>query len=154
MPKQTSAFAKFLFDTALKADLLLWAASRLAPQALYGALIGTPPEVVASASADERARVAQVMDRLLPFSRRRLGVLNDASITPFLPRYELERINAPTLILSTADDLYGTFDGARYSAEHIPNARFISYPTGGHILVGHLKDAMSEIEPFLETYAN
>lgn len=154
MPEQTSPLAKFLFDAALKSDLLFWAAPRLAPQAMYGALLATPPEVVASASADERARAAQVMDHLLPFSRRRLGVLNDALITPFLPRYELERINAPTLILSTADDLYGTFDGARYSAGHIPHARFISYPTGGHILVGHLKDAMSEIEPFLGAYAN
>jgi pimeloyl-ACP methyl ester carboxylesterase len=149
MPRQTSAVTKFLFDTALKSDLLFWAAPRLAPQPMYGALLSTPPAVVASASADERARVAQVLDHLMPFSRRRLGVLNDASITPFLPRYELERIGAPTLILGVADDLYGTFDGARYSAEHIPHARFIGYPTGGHLLVGHYNEARSEIASFL-----
>ena len=149
MPTQTSAVTKFLFELALKSDLLFWAAPRLAPRDMYGALLATPPEVVASASADERARVAQVLDHLLPFSRRRLGVLNDASITPFLPRYELERIGAPTLILGVADDLYGTFDGARYSAEHIPHARFIGYPTGGHLLVGHYNEARSEIASFL-----
>jgi len=149
MPKQTSAVTKFLFDTALKSDLLFWAALRLAPQAMYGALLATPPEVVESASAEERARAAQVMDHLLPFSARRLGVLNDAANENPLPRYELERIDVPTFILSTADDLYGTYDGARYSAEHIPQARFVSYPSGGHILVGHLKDALSEIESFL-----
>jgi 2-hydroxy-6-oxonona-2,4-dienedioate hydrolase len=149
MPKQTSAVTKFLFDNALKSDFLLWTAFRLAPQAMLQAILATPPEVVENANADERARVAQVLDHLLPFSQRRLGVLNDASITPSLPRYELERIDAPTLILGVADDLYGTYDGARYSAEHIPHARFIGYQSGGHILVGHLKDAISEIESFL-----
>ena len=144
MPKQTSAGTKFVFDTALKSDLLLWAAFRLAPQTMYQAILATPPEVVESASADERARAAQELDHLLPFSQRLPGVLNDASITPFLPRYELERIDAPTLILGVADDLYGTYDGARYSAEYIPHARFIGYLSGGHILVGHLKEAISE----------
>jgi pimeloyl-ACP methyl ester carboxylesterase len=66
-----------------------------------------------------------------------------------LPRYELERIAVPTLILSAADDLFGTFDGARYSAEHIPRARFIGFPSGGHLLVGHQKEVMSEIAAFL-----
>ncbi len=149
MPKQTSAGTEFLFDTALKSDFLLWAAFRLAPQTMLQAILATPPEVVESASADERARVAQVLDHLLPFSQRLPGVLNDASITPFLPRDELERIDAPTLILGVADDLYGTYDGARYSAEHIPHARFISYPSGGHMLVGHLDEALSEIASFL-----
>jgi hypothetical protein len=49
------------------------------------------------------------VDHLLPFSVRRLGVLNDSSITPFLPRYDLEHITTPTLIISTADDGYGTY---------------------------------------------
>jgi len=153
MPKQTSAVTKFLFDTALKSDLLFWAAPRLAPQAMYGALLATPAEVVESASANERARVAQVLNHLLPFSARRLGVLNDASITPSLPRYELERIDVPTLIVGAADDPYGTYNGARYSAEHIPNARFIGYPSGGHLLVGHYEEVVSEIVSFLGVYA-
>ena len=153
MPKQTSAGTKFMFDTALKSDLLLWAAFRLAPQTIYQAILGTPPEVVESASADERARVAETLDHLLPFSARRLGVLNDAANENPLPRYELERIAAPTLVLSAADDGYGTYDGARYSAEHIPNARFIGYSSGGHLLVGHQEEVMSEITSFLGVYA-
>lgn len=149
MPKQTSPLTKLLFDTALKSDLLFWAAPRLAPRAVLEALLATPPEVVERASTEERARVAEMLDHLLPFSARRPGVLNDSTITPFLPRYALERIVAPTLILATADDGFGTFEGARYSAEHIPHARFIGYPSGGHLLVGHYKEAMSEIASFL-----
>jgi pimeloyl-ACP methyl ester carboxylesterase len=70
-----------------------------------------------------------------------------------LPRYELERIGPPTLIASAADDAYRTYDGARYGAEHIPNARFIGYSSGGHLLVGHQEEVMSEIASFLGVYA-
>jgi pimeloyl-ACP methyl ester carboxylesterase len=154
MPKQTSVIARFLFGTALKSDFLLWVAVRLAPHAMYQAMVGTPPEVVEEASPEEQARVAQVLDHLLPFSQRLPGVLNDASITPFLPRYELERIVAPTLIFGVADDLYGTYDGARYTAEHVPHAGFISYPSGGHMMVGHQSEALSEIVAFLKSIGN
>lgn len=76
-------------------------------------------------------------------------MLNDAAITSSLPRYELERITAPTLVISAADDLFGTFDTARYTAEHIPGARFVGFPTGGHILVGHESEEMARIAEFL-----
>jgi hypothetical protein len=40
-------------------------------------------------------------------------------------------------VISAEDDLFGTFKGGSYSAEHIPDAHFVGYPTGGHLLVGH-----------------
>jgi pimeloyl-ACP methyl ester carboxylesterase len=148
-PMKTPPGTDFLFDTALKSDFLFWAAPRLARQTMIRAILATPPAVVDNASADERARVAHMLEHILPVSPRRPGLLNDAAVTSSLPRYELERIVVPTLILSMADDLFGTYDGARYSAEHIPGARFIGYPSGGHLWVGHQKEVMSEIASFL-----
>jgi len=150
MPKQTSGATRVLFDVALESDFALWAAARLAPGAMLRLLVGTPSEAVAKADADERARAGRVLDHLLPFGPRRLGVMNDASITPLLPRYPLERIAAPALVLSTADDLFGTYEGARYSAEHIPDARFVGYASGGHALIGHREECLFEITSFLE----
>lgn len=149
-PMKTPTGLEFLFDTALKSDFLFWAVPRLARNTVIRTILATPPAVVDSASADERARVAQMLDHILPVSPRRLGLLNDAAVTSALPRYELERIAVPTLILSAADDLFGTFDGARYSAEHIPRARFIGYPSGGHLWVGHQQEVMSEIAGLLK----
>lgn len=149
-PMKTPPGTELLLETALKSDFLFWAASRLARQTVIRAILATPPAVIARASADERARVAQVLDHLLPVSPRRLGLLNDAAITSSLTRYELEKIAVPTLILSVADDLYGTYDNARYSAEHIPHARFIGYPSGGHLWVGHQKEVIAEITAFLK----
>jgi pimeloyl-ACP methyl ester carboxylesterase len=150
MPKQSSATTALLFDAALKSDFLFWIATRIARQTVFRTILATPPAVVESASPEERARVAQVLGHVLPVSRRRLGLLNDAAVTSSLPRYELERIATPTLILGVADDLFGTYDGARYSAEHIPGARFVSYRSGGHLWVGHQKEVMAEITAFLK----
>jgi pimeloyl-ACP methyl ester carboxylesterase len=149
-PANTSAFAQALFDAALKSDLLLWAAPRIAPSAVDRVMLGTPPQVIAAAAPAERRLVDRTFEHLLPFSARRLGVLNDSRITPFVPRYDLEHITAPTLILSTEDDGFGTYAGARYSAEHIPGARLILYPSGGHLLVGHMYEALSEVSSFLK----
>jgi 2-hydroxy-6-oxonona-2,4-dienedioate hydrolase len=149
-PMQTPAGTEFLFDTTLKSDFLFWAATRLARSTVIRAILATPPAVVENASADEQARVGKVLEHILPVSPRRLGLLNDAAVTSSLERYELERIAIPALVISMADDLFGTFDGARYTAEHLPRARFIGYPSGGHLWVGHQKEVMPEIANFVK----
>jgi 2-hydroxy-6-oxonona-2,4-dienedioate hydrolase len=149
-PMQTPAGTEFLFDTALKSDFLFWAATRLARSTVTRAILATPPAVVENASADEQARVGRVLEHILPVSPRRLGLLNDAAVTSSLERYELERIAIPVLVISMADDLFGTFDGARYTAEHLPRARFIGYSSGGHLWVGHQKEVMPEIANFVK----
>jgi pimeloyl-ACP methyl ester carboxylesterase len=148
-PLKTPAWTELIFDTALRSDFLFWAAIRLARETLIGSILATPPEVVAAAGADEQARVAQILDHILPVSPRRQGLLNDAGIASSLPRYELERIRAPTLAISVADDRFGTYEPARYTAEHIPGARFVGYPSGGHVWVGHHREVAAEITVFL-----
>jgi 2-hydroxy-6-oxonona-2,4-dienedioate hydrolase len=147
---QASAATEFLFNTALKSDFLFWAASKLARSILIRAILATPPEVVENASADEKARVDEILRHILPVNPRRLGLLNDAAVVSSLERYELERIAVPTLVMSVADDLFGTIDGARYTAEHVPHARFVRYANGGHVWVGHQKEVISEIAAFLK----
>jgi len=146
----TPAGLEFLFSTALQSDFLLWAAPRFARNTVIRTILATPPELVENASAEERARIDLMLAHILPVSPRGRGLINDASIITSLPRYELEKIAAPTLILSMADDLFGTYDGSRYSAAHIPHARFVGYPSGGHMWVGHQKEVMSEIAKFLK----
>ena len=53
------------------------------------------------------------------------------------------------LAISVEDDRYGTFAPARYTAEHIPGARFLGFPTGGHLWVGHHEDIAARIADFL-----
>ena len=143
----------FLFDTALRSDFLFWAGSKVAHRAYVRAILGTPPDLVVNAPPEEQARLRTVIDHILPVSPRRLGLLNDARVVSSLPRYDLEKITAPTLAISTADDGYGTFAGAHYTAEHIPGARFIGYPSGGHMLVGRSPEASAATIAFLRGLA-
>ena len=140
-----------LFATALNSDFLFWAATRLARDTVVRAVLGTPPDVARHASAEEQQRVQQVIDAILPVSARRLGLLNDAAVVSRLERYELEKISVPTLVLSVEDDLYGTYECARYTAAHVPNARFVGFATGGHLWVGHQREMFLEIAAFLKS---
>ncbi|HYC35572.1 MAG TPA: alpha/beta hydrolase [Usitatibacter sp.] len=148
-PVTTPPGTQMLFDTALRSDFLFWAAIRAAPDLVTRALLATPPAVVDAASADERARVRRIMEHILPVAPRRLGLLNDAAVTSSLPRYELERITAPTLVVTARDDLFGTWDSAEYTARHIPGARLIGHERGGHLLVGHEAEQLEAIDAFL-----
>ncbi len=143
------AGTEFLFDTALRSDFLFWAAIRLAPERLTRAILGTDPALVAKAGRAEQARVAMMLEHILPVSSRRNGLLNEARVMSSLERYPLERIAAPTLAISTQDDFYETYERARYTAGQIRGARFIGYPDGGHMLVGRQQDVTEEIARFL-----
>jgi pimeloyl-ACP methyl ester carboxylesterase len=144
-----SRLVGILSRTALHSDFVLWFAIRHMRDLLTRSILGTPPEIVRTSSADERRRILDALALVLPVSSRRRGLMNDASICSTLPRYDLERIAVPTLAISCADDLYGTFDCARYTIAHIPGARFVSYPTGGHLWVGHQRDVANEMLDFL-----
>lgn len=140
----------FLRDTALRMDFLFWAWIKLAPNSVTRVILGTDPTVVASASREEQAEVATVREHILPVSPRRIGLLNEARVMSSLERYPLERITAPTLAISAQDDGYDTYESARYTASQIPRARFVGYPTGGHMLAGHRQEVMAEIVRFLK----
>jgi pimeloyl-ACP methyl ester carboxylesterase len=149
---QPSRLYTFVIKTTLHSDFLFWAATKLARNVLIKTVLGTPVEDYVSASAQEQARALRVMRHILPISRREKGIWNDAMIGSSLPRYDLENMRVPTLLIAAEDDLYGTFPGARYSSEHIPGARFVGYKTGGHLLLGHWIETITGISEFLEQH--
>ena len=148
---QPSPLYTLVIKTTLHSDFLYWAATKLARHTLVKTVLGTPVEDFQTAPREEQARALQIMRDILPISQREKGIWNDATIGPALPRYDLEGIRAPTLLISAEDDMYGTFPGARYSAEHISGARFVGYPTGGHLLLGHWKEACGQVAGFLSS---
>jgi 2-hydroxy-6-oxonona-2,4-dienedioate hydrolase len=143
---------EFVFETVLRSDFLLWAAIRGFRPTLLRTMFATPPELVAAADEAERKRIQRMFSDILPVSARRKGLLNDAAVTGSVPRYPLESVSVPTLAISVEDDLFGTCDAARYTAEHIPGARFVGYPNGGHVWVGRHQQVMGEIAAFLHEH--
>lgn len=142
--------AGFVMDTILRSDFLVWLGPHLS-RGMVEKAMGTPPGVVERASPEEQARVKEMMAQILPVDPRRAGLSNDMKVIGSQVRYDLEDVAVPTLVISSADDLYGSYDPALYTAAHIPMARFVGYTTGGHMLVGDEADAIASIAAFLKT---
>lgn len=128
------------------ADFAYWLATKLARRSLLR-FLGVPPEVDRAADAQERERLNWIMRNVLPLSRRVQGILNDGAAD--IAAWPLERIEAPTLVVSAEDDLFGTLPAARFTAENIAGAELMVVPDGGHLLTGHGEDIRARIAAFL-----
>ena len=126
-------------------DFLFWAALHVAREQVIKVVLATPPELLTTASPQERARVNSMLDNILPVSARAAGLARDTAAGKHLAPAPLESIQAPTLIVSARDDRYGTYASAQYTASRIAGAKFIGFDRGGHTWVGHDEEVMAEI---------
>ena len=129
------------------ADFAFWLAARVARGSVVR-FFGVPPQVEANASKEDRDRVSKVIKSVLPLSARVRGIELD-SRTEMSP-WPLERIAAPTLIISAEDDLYKTLPGARFTAKGIPGAELHVLKSGGHLMVGQTEKVSKLVRDFLE----
>lgn len=141
---RTSALVLWLVN--IGADFAWWATEKIAPSILIR-FIGVPPQLFASSPQAEQDRVMQIVRSIEPLSRRFRGINIDSN--PDLNRLPLEKIAAPTLIISARDDLFNTLPAAEYAAGTIPNARLVVINTGGHLLVGHQREVRARVGDFL-----
>ena len=137
----------------LGSDFLFWTALHAARDSLIRHVLATPPEQVAAASEQERARVNDLADRILPVSSRAAGLRDDTRLGKGLRSYALEAIRVPTLIVSARDDGFGTYAAAQYTAGRIAGAKFVGFDDGGHLLVGHNAAVQAEIVKLLHEVA-
>lgn len=129
----------------LGSDLLFWSAQKLARDALVRHVLATPPEHLLSASVGERARVDELIRRILPVSARAAGLVDDTRLGKRLGPYPLDRVSTPALLISARDDGFGTYAAAEYTASQIRGARFLGFEEGGHLLVGHDEAVQSAV---------
>jgi 2-hydroxy-6-oxonona-2,4-dienedioate hydrolase len=133
----------------LGSDFLFWTALHVARDPLIRHVLATPPEQVAAASAQERARVNDLAERILPVSLRAAGLRDDTRLGKRLGPSPLASIRAPTLVVSARDDGFGTYAAAQYTAGRIAGSKFLGFDHGGHLLVGHDAAIRAEIVKLL-----
>ncbi len=152
-PMRPNALGAAIMRHALQSDLLFWTGMTLAEDQMIATLLATDPALVRAAEAGEQARAEEILRAILPVSARALGLLNDALQAGNPPRQQLEAISAPTLAVSCEDDRFLTIDAARHIAATVRGAELLSYPTGGHIWIGHDADLFEKIARFLHRLA-
>lgn len=133
-----------LFENS--ADFPYWAATKLGRKTLVR-FFGVDPALEAKAEPQEREKITMLIADMLPLSARVDGIIADTSSE--LVKSDLEHIHVPTLIISAEDDLYHTLPGARFTADHIPDAELKVFKTGGHLLISHGGDVRKTIAEFL-----
>ena len=129
----------------ISSDFLFWAALQVARDQVIKVVLATPPELLTTASSQERTRINTMLDHILPVSERASGLTSDTAVGKHLTPSPLQAVRAPTLVISARDDRYGTFATAQYTASQIADARFIGFDQGGHTWVGHDAEVMDAI---------
>ncbi len=143
-----------IVNSILGSDFFFWLNLKLARDTLLERLFATPARDFHAAPAEEQERILSAMRNALPMGPRRKGLWNDVAIVASGERYELERLSAPTLVISVENDLFGIHESSRQAARRIPGARLVSFPTGGHLWVGHHRELVSELKSFLSSSRN
>lgn len=152
MTIQGGAMVRAIFNS----DFIAWAALKmmpLLPGGMSRMMLGTDPAVIRAADREERARVRQVVEHLLPVTPRVAGMNFDLATAAERRPYPIERITCPVLAISAEDDRFGTAKRAKLIVHNVANGKLMVFPTGGHALVGHMADAVREGTKFLRAVA-
>jgi 2-hydroxy-6-oxonona-2,4-dienedioate hydrolase len=150
-PVVPSDFQLALMNAVLESDFLFWSAMTSMHDQMIATLLATDPEIVRAAPPDDQARVSKILRDILPVSSRARGLRNDARLAGNPQQMAIETIRVPTLAISVEDDRFGTCDAARYIAAQVPGAKLITYPTGGHVWVGHDAELFDAVHRFVTT---
>jgi pimeloyl-ACP methyl ester carboxylesterase len=111
--------------------------------------LGVSPKVQANMTAADKQYVNDMISAMQPISLRQDGLVNDAERSQTELTLNLMQIRIPTLIFHAKDDGLVNFEFGQYTASHIPNAEFISFEYGGHLLVGCVGQIHDSTERFL-----
>lgn len=92
---------------------------------------------------------------MLPIKMRKIGVEIDASVTnPDMAKnfsdYPIENLEVPTLILHARDDKISKYEDMEKASKRFPNATFITFETGGHLMEGNSDKINNALGKFIE----
>lgn len=147
---QTLPVSPKIYEWFIQSDLRFRLLLRFSPKRVQSAL-GMTKENVAVLDPDEHDFAQLFTEAFLPVSARYKGWLNDSkhlSMSQVLP---LERISAPTLVISAEDDNLAPHGWSRLVSEKIPGAKLLVHTKGGHLILGNTKIHRHKLRNFIET---
>ena len=150
-PVEMSPLLQWSVRRLLGSDLLFWLALQAAPKQLFGTLLATDPALLDRVDKGERERGLRTLRHLMPIEPRAAAMLNDARLAGAPADVDPAGLQVPTLVISCADDRFGTTGTARRIASLVPAATVHIFPTGGHIWLGHDEEVAERIAAFART---
>jgi 2-hydroxy-6-oxonona-2,4-dienedioate hydrolase len=151
-PNEMNPTQEWLVRRLMTSDFLFWAAKEVMGKQMIGLLLATDADLLARATPAERRRAYEILDQILPISRRWRGMLNDAKLAGHPARVDFRQLRVPLLLLSADDDRFNTGPTARAIARQVPGSQLIIYPTGGHIFLGRQEDSAMNTARFIRAH--
>ncbi len=141
----------WFFNTLFSSDFIYWVGSHAFKKTLIKKF-GVDPAVLKSLAQDAKKWADEVLHIFHPASRRYAGIRNDQKATISDKQYDLDRINTPALILHAVDDRLVGYDFATYAHAHIPDSELVTFPSGGHVLLGTHEQYREVVSGFLKKH--
>lgn len=142
----------WVYQALFSSDFPYWVLQNVAPSSLEP-MFDITPTLRAASPPEEQPFIAGQVDAFQPVTDRIDGVQNEGTAIDPNAHYALEAITTPTLVIHAEDDHINPFSFGEYTAQHIPNAQFMSLETGGHLLLGHHAEVRARVNAFLRQHA-
>jgi pimeloyl-ACP methyl ester carboxylesterase len=119
-------------------------------------MFGASGEVQSETAASAGQVASGFLNNMNPISLRRDGIYHDRATLAVLPeaRFPLERITVPTLVVHAIDDGLQPYRHGVNTANRVPEAEFLSYEKGGHMLILQLDAVRTRVNAFLARHAD
>ena len=142
-----------VFESVFRSDYLFWLITEYARPFLL-AMFGVSGEVQEQIPARSRQLASDVVDSMNPISLRQDGIYHDRDTLTVLPQdeFSLEHITVPTLVVPSVDDGLQPYSHAENTASRVPDAEFLSYEQGGHLLLLQLDEVREKVATFYERH--
>ena len=142
------AMGQIMFQGVFRSDLGIWLLSTsYQPQLL--SVLGVSSQVQDHMTNADKQYVDHILRVMQPASARQAGLYNDRIRGQDEINLPLEKITIPTIVFHSKEDGLVDFEYGQYTAQHIPNAKFVPFESGGHLLVGRLDAIHNETMSFL-----
>lgn len=140
---------QFMFGS----DFLMWTITTHF-QSMMLPVVGVPDGY--KLTTEEQEMVSGVIRSILPIKPRTAGFVYDMftsnlEMDQHPDLYPMEEISVPVMIIHAVDDSLAKYENAESLATRIPNAEFLSLPSGGHLLLSQSDLVRSEITRFIKS---
>lgn len=147
---------KPVIQLVFKSDFLMWVITTYF-KSIMQPIVGVPYGY--SLSESDQTMVSSVIRSILPITRRTAGFVFDiftsnTDMDQHSDEYQVEKIHIPTLVIHAKDDPLAAYENAETLAARIQNAKLLSIPSGGHLLLGMEQMVRSETAQFLQSVTN
>src|ERR671911_1244532 len=148
-----SLLQALVFESVFRSDYLFWLITEYARPFML-TMFGVSGDVQEQIPARSTQLASEVVDSMNPISLREDGIYHDRDTLTVLPEevFRLEQISVPTLVVHAVDDGLQPYGHAENTATKVPDAEFLSYEQGGHLLLLQLDEVREEVAAFHEQH--